>query len=733
MNKTFFKVAILISLVIKIVSAEVDENDKRYFRIGSLQSQISAYGSERAWNNIWYEGLRWPADYLKQDNSVIKRYWIACKDFTNAKGEHFDTWAMSIVAAWARAALYPVSLKQYAKFEAPAIFVDGNNLVAAFSSDVDSINPNQIPDRIIVNVVNTAAGITITQKVSVFSQPYHDNYIIKEFTYTNTGYTDYAPVQVLNDTVRDFRVGWGTRYQCGREGAELNDGQQTWGKFSWVTVRGEDYPNLVTDQLTEASGPVNWIRCALSWFGQSERVTTYDNIGGPGLSGTVKDGRLASPQFVGTAILHVDKSATDKSDNPVQPAVLGWHAGDTYPGLNDLSLGDMTKMGQIWDMLSGVAYGNGMGKTSVIGTGDHNGRMWENYTNGDILDQRINYMIHGDGGGTNQWICYGPWDLAPGQSVTIVEAEAVNGLSRPVCEQVGRAWKKAKDDPNGSYSVVFPDKSTQSIKYSDKSADRYKNSWFYTGMDSLLLTFSRAKRNWDSQLGIPQPPLPPLFFNVESGGDRIKLTWGPSPSEAQSDFAGYRIYRAVGRSDTVFARLTDLPKDTYEYNDVSAVRGFSYYYYLVAFNDGSNNADGKYNPAGQLESGRFYTRTTEPAYLRRMQGVSFKNVRIVPNPYNIKAQELQFPKERDKIMFYNIPGQCVIKIYTERGDLIQKIDHTNGSGDEAWKLTTSSRQVVVSGIYIAYIEVTEDIRDMNTNELIWKKGESTTRKILVVR
>lgn len=31
--------------------------------------------------------------------------------------------------------------------------------------------------------------------------------------------------------------------------------------------------------------------------------------------------------------VHVDKSATDKPDDPYQPAVLGWHAGDTFPML----------------------------------------------------------------------------------------------------------------------------------------------------------------------------------------------------------------------------------------------------------------------------------------------------------------------------------------------------------------------------------------------------------------
>ena len=58
-----------------MVNAQVGENERKYIRIGSLQSHFSAYGSERAWNNSYYEGLRWPADYPFQDNAVIKP-WV---------------------------------------------------------------------------------------------------------------------------------------------------------------------------------------------------------------------------------------------------------------------------------------------------------------------------------------------------------------------------------------------------------------------------------------------------------------------------------------------------------------------------------------------------------------------------------------------------------------------------------------------------------------------------------
>jgi len=739
-NRQFPSIAIfLMFLSFGVGLAQVGENERRYFRVGSFQSHITAYGATRAWNNTYYEGLRWPADYMRQENAVIDRHFFSVKDFTDTKGVHWDTWTSGISLGYVNLSLFPVKLKQTAKFEAPIVYVDGVNISAPYAADVDELNPSQIPDRIIVNQVNTCIGLTMTLTAYVFSQGYHDNYMIKEYTYTNTGFVTADSVVVLTDTLKSLRVGGSTRYQCGREGAERTDNAQSYGKYSWVTVRGENYPSYVNYPLTEADGPVDWIRCAFSWFGKSDAASvTWDNVGAPL---RLYDGRLMSPHFVGTGILHVDQSATNHSDNPYQPATLGYHAGDTYPGCGDLKDSDRSNMMLCWDYLSGIPYtGSKAGATSIIGTDDQSGRMWEKNTNSDpvkrLTDTKSPWTVHGDGGGTNIWVGFGPFDLAHGESVTIVEVEAVNGLSREKCFEIGRNWKKCVSNPTTTYTFKDPLGNDMQAKYdavSGSTADLYKNLWVYTGMDSILLTFSRAKRNYDSGFNITQPPQPPTMFNVESGGDRIFLTWAASPNELDPDFGGYRIYRACGKPDTLHQIIANVGKNVHEFADLTAVRGFSYYYYITAYNDGSNNQSGIMNPTGILESNRFYTKTNQPAYLQRPQGKSMKDIRVVPNPFIVSAQHLQFLEEDDKLMFYNIPGKCDIKIFTESGELIETIHHNSGTGDEKWQSLTSSRQVIVSGIYIAYIEVTEDCKDLATGEVLFKKGEHTTRKIIVVR
>ena len=85
----------------------------------------------------------------------------------------------------------------------------------------------------------------------------------------------------------------------------------------------------------------------------------------------------------------------------------------------------------------------------------------------------------------------------------------------------------------------------------------------------------------------------------------------------------------------------------------------------------------------------------------------------------------------DKILFLNIPGYCTIKIYNEGGDLIKTLIHDSGSGDQSWGRlaeewsASEDGQIVVSGLYIAAIEVTDE--NMNPT------GEKTFVKFLIVR
>jgi hypothetical protein len=191
---------------------------------------------------------------------------------------------------------------------------------------------------------------------------------------------------------------------------------------------------------------------------------------------------------------------------------------------------------------------------------------------------------------------------------------------------------------------------------------------------------------------------------------------------------------------------TDHPDIVYSFMDtVHITRGFDYFYLVTAFDDGDNipGIDGE---VPVLESSTFVGRSNLSASLLRAPGTRLKDIRIVPNPYNIGswADNLQYPGEagRYKIMFFNLPPKCKIRIFSESLDLIRVIDHVGGSGDQPWgpqadipelHLASDQDQRIVSGLYFVQFEVTEDYSDPQTGDILYRKGESIVKKLVVIR
>jgi hypothetical protein len=210
------------------------------------------------------------------------------------------------------------------------------------------------------------------------------------------------------------------------------------------------------------------------------------------------------------------------------------------------------------------------------------------------------------------------------------------------------------------------------------------------------------------------------MFRVNGGGDRIILDW--DVYDTDPSLTGFEIYRAKGQYDSTYQLIYQAGAGERNYNDTVLERGVSYYYNIVSLG-GEIPADPALNiPRDILRSSRYYTQTYDPTSLKRPAGESLSQIRVVPNPYNISADpnRLLFPGEGDKLAFYNIPGQCTIKIYTETGELVKTIEHTDGSGDAYWTCTTEYQQIVVSGLYIAVVTDNET-------------GKSQIVKFLIIR
>jgi hypothetical protein len=122
----------------------------------------------------------------------------------------------------------------------------------------------------------------------------------------------------------------------------------------------------------------------------------------------------------------------------------------------------------------------------------------------------------------------------------------------------------------------------------------------------------------------------------------------------------------------------------------------------------------RYNPA----VGDVYTvegprlNSPDDRFAFRVDGVSagdaaaeLKNIKVVPNPYFARYSSMvEVDPGQATLMFNNLPDRCTIRIYTISGDLVETIEHTDGTGSEPWNLQSLERRQIASGTYIYHIE-----------------------------
>ncbi len=641
--------------------------ENTWMNVGSLHNWYSEIGCEREHGFVSFQqyGMRWPAIYEYQDMQAMKGMWFGVKNFTDEKGSHFPYKVVHVGPRTTGAGeFFPVRFEMVSKYDESFIAVDGNPTFREFV-DIHTIDPDMEPDRMLINIVNSAIGLTMERRIMQFSHPYHDNYHIIEYTFTNTGNTNAdSHIELPDQTLEDIYFFFTYRWAVCRETRYVIGNGTGWGLNTMLDTRGD---GVMPDP------PGEDFRAQFAWHGNFSPFTTYDNIGGPiwdpgtssGYVGAADSlGRLGAAQFVGVATLHADKSAADRSDNTEQPSTTGFIHSD-HPIMMTNNHFDNAQMEEEYNWMS-------RGRMSPR-------HAWLVEPDGDFAKPNSNGDPSlGTSGGLSAANGYGPYTLGPGESVRLVLVEAAAGLSREQCIEIGRQFKQGTMDA------------------------RTKNEWVLTGKDSLFQTFRRALANFESEYTLAKAQAPPTTFFVDGGGDKITLSWD---LDNTSGVTGFEVFRARGRFDSTHVKIADLDAGIREFNDTDLERGPAYYYYLTVKGP-ALQADPFLNiPAVPLRSSRYYTQTYDPSNLKRPAGSDMAQIRVVPNPYNLAADSdnLLFPGEPNKLAFFNIPGDCDIHIYTEMGEMVKTIEHRDGTGDAYWDCTTDSKQIVVSGIYIAAI------------------------------
>jgi hypothetical protein len=633
-------------------------------------------------------GLRWPAIYLDQDMQAAKALWIGTTNFQEGATLYSHKVVHVGPRVDGRSEFFPTVFKRITKYAPPTVLVDGvpRNGIGGQKDEFDAVDPTITGDQMILNVVNTPIGITMTRKIFQFSQQFHDNYIVQDYVFKNNS------GKTLTGVIFYFQYRLSV---CAKARYYINNATG-WGINAMLDTRGDGVKNDA-DSYEIANNPASpQMRIQYVWHGKYPPFVKYDNVGGPvwppplpaSQYGDPSDttGKLGAFQFVGVLTLHADKSTTDKSDDPGQPSTTSYEGSDE-PLTSGNDQFNATKMDQEYAWMS---------------KGHRSPR------HADVVEPAGNFRSPtgdpalGTPGGFSNANGYGPYTMAPGDSIHIVMAEGASGLSWGQSLSVGRKY------------------------YLGQISAAVKNDSVLSGKDSLFTTFRRAMANYRSNWGLSNEPQPPSSLTVVSAGDKVALTWDVyAPMDPK--IKGFRVYRAIGRYDSDYKLVYEGPATARGFNDTEIIRGVANFYYVVSVGDPADNPGTGGTPTGvALTSSRMYTQTFYPAYLKRAAGnalgiENMDSIRVVPNPYSLSMNAaLAYDSEPDKIVFFNVPGYCKIKIYTELGELVTEMDHNDGSGDHYWRSVTSSRQVVVSGVYIAVIENS-------------RTGQRVIKKFVVVR
>ena len=538
---------------------------------------------------------------------------------------------------WGFDAFFPVEFKLVSRFEPTEVLVNGNPSYREIAIP-DEIDPDMAADRMIVNTVNTAIGLTMTRKIMQFSQEHHDNYHLTEYTFTNTGHIDATNgSELVDQTLEDLWI-----YTQSRRAVVRQTRYQMGNATGWGV-------NTMIDRIGDQEGPdygTEGIRGHFVWHGNYPAFTDYDNIGVPiitpvttlnYLQASDTTGRLGAYHFAGNATLYADKSATEPQDDINQPGTMTEISSDQI--LN--SGNDPFNQGRMQQEYSLMQEGRTERHAyRVEPTGDPG------------FKQPTGDPSLSTAGGWSAASGYGPYTLEPNQSITIVVVEGVSGISREVAETAGRNFKQS-------------DRGNQ--------AALEKNEIVFQGRDSLMQTFNRAQANYKSGYDIPRPPNPPQSFSVTSGDDGIHLAWEYTET---GSITGFEIYRTSDFYYNPYELIYEAdPDETSFMDDKNTPNGGpeferDYFYYIQAVGHEADNTGQGMTPGGPLRSNLHYTVTYDRARILgnhvsadpTAQTPGYFTLRQnYPNPFN-PATNIGYTLSEDshvRVEVFSITGQKV--------------------------------------------------------------------------
>ena len=656
-NSFFMKVTTIASIsILCIFPASTWAQIVRSHEIGNLWETMTENGYLT--KSPFVDLMSWPGGfYLTDQTSCLVRrgHWIGVRNWTDQSGITHNHMVSEGGPHWTEASVFGIPPMKYVYTRPPTVTVDEKE-EERLTGQFDRRTTDFKADEKIIAQWNTAVGISVTLTSYAFAQQNHDDYVIFEYTLKNTGNVDLDDdIELPGQTIEGMYFGAFNWFRPCKRGADHTGTSGSTTADEWLHYYGDQPGDTLRGLWYCYDGDA------------PDAIYPTDDTGDPNKS----SGEFLSPQYAGFGVLHLDTSPSDKRDDLAQPITVDFMPFEKMLTHNNAGVTER----DMYDYLSSERHSQGS----------------------DVLSL-TNPSAEAIAAPTCM-LSFGPYEMAFGQDIRIVLFVAVNGLSREKCIEYGKKWIG------------------DSLEYNGLTGDEAKNALLATGKDSLFQTAYRAAWAWERNLDIPDPPAAPSLTITSSSG-QVDLEWtdmsttarGKDRDTRQYDFAGYRVYRAKGSFMNPYKLIwecsgnTGIP-DTTVYIDYDVESGRRYYYYVTAYDDGSQNTDGLF-PGQSLESSHYLNRNVvyaaEPT---RLPAKSLDGVVVVPNPYDTHSYRWDDPNE---IKFMGLPHKATIRIYTVSGDFIKTIEHPSEpkyiGHSEPWNQVTDDNMLITSGTYVYHVE-----------------------------
>jgi len=535
------------------------------------------------------------------------------------------------------------TIHRYYRYPPPQIIIDGMHVEKPFPTYGDAVAPEEIwgtADMMVECHYRLSNGMDVYQRNLAWSQPEHDDYIIWDLTFFNTGNTDRdVDIELPGQTLDSVVI-------MKHHEAVPNGGMFPYGTWCGVTE----------DQNTRLSYPQDDDSLRMSYYALSRKAGhDYDCYGGKcNIAWGGDPDSINGTRWTGHVTLFAPKNSSvpqshpildvSESNDPAQPSMFStiedWK--DLLSNLEDLH--DTTDYRVPYRCMRKGIWGYEDTTLSENYAAQHMNILYDVYDSTatgektwyDIPQDRIQECDPALGHYEARSLPYydfsvqpkfsvGPYNLEYADTIRFVYAVAVGSIDKKSAWQLSKMWSEGNSRNFGWLSEMDSSEIREEYVKRDPVAEIYgeidpspiwrggglnamaKDYVVATGRDSLFNNGMNAQRNFNQNYNIPTSPAPPSIFEINSGTNAVHLGW--NYEDPPVDLAGFKIYRAIGSTkyclidgDSVIGDwilLDNLSPLDSSYVDSFVRGGIDFYYAITAV--GTNG----------IESGKYLTMMPE--------------------------------------------------------------------------------------------------------------------------